>query len=182
MEVWALEAYGAAYTLHELLTVKSDDVVGHVKTYEAIVKGENVMEPGLPESFKVLIKELQSLTLDVKVLTKNRDEMEIKIQADDMTETAKDIGLLVDDDSPRMSQTMVAAREAETMRASAAAAPAIGEGGEVQGGVADEESEEDDDAEASDEEVAGAQASPRSAMELARYGWRSRDAADRRPR
>ena len=71
MEVWALEAYGAAYTLQELLTVKSDDVVGRVKTYEAIVKGENVLEPGVPESFKVLIKELQSLALDVKVLTEN---------------------------------------------------------------------------------------------------------------
>ena len=79
MEVWALEAYGAAYTLQELLTVKSDDVVGRVKTYEAIVKGENVMEPGVPESFKVLIKELQSLALDVKVLTENREEVEIKI-------------------------------------------------------------------------------------------------------
>ncbi len=74
MEVWALEAYGAAYTLQELLTVKSDDVVGRVKTYEAIVKGENVMEPGVPESFKVLIKELQSLALDVKVLTENRED------------------------------------------------------------------------------------------------------------
>ena len=79
MEVWALEAYGAAYTLQELLTVKSDDVVGRVKTYEAIVKGENVMEPGVPESFKVLIKELQSLALDVKVLTENREEVEIRI-------------------------------------------------------------------------------------------------------
>ena len=164
MEVWALEAYGAAYTLQELLTVKSDDVVGRVKTYEAIVKGENVMEPGVPESFKVLIKELQSLALDVKVLTENREEIEIKIQDDDMTETAKDIGLLVGDDDPRMSQTMVAAREAETMRAAAAAAPAIGEDGEALGGIVDEESEEDDDTEASDEEVAAAQASPRSAM------------------
>ena len=67
MEVWALEAYGAAYTLQEILTVKSDDVVGRVKTYEAIVKGENVPEPGVPESFKVLIKELQSLGMDVKI-------------------------------------------------------------------------------------------------------------------
>ena len=124
MEVWALEAYGAAYTLQELLTVKSDDVVGRVKTYEAIVKGENVMEPGVPESFKVLIKELQSLALDVKVLTENREEIEIKIQDDDMTETAKDIGLLVGDDDPRMSQTMVAAREAEAQRVAAVAAPA----------------------------------------------------------
>ena len=78
MEVWALEAYGAAYTLQELLTVKSDDVVGRVKTYEAIVKGENVPEPGVPESFKVLMKELQSLGLDVKILDANHEEIEIK--------------------------------------------------------------------------------------------------------
>jgi DNA-directed RNA polymerase subunit beta len=78
MEVWALEAYGAAYTLQELLTVKSDDVVGRVKTYEAIVKGENVPEPGVPESFKVLIKELQSLGLDVKVLNELDEEIELR--------------------------------------------------------------------------------------------------------
>jgi DNA-directed RNA polymerase subunit beta len=75
MEVWALEAYGAAHTLQELLTVKSDDVVGRVKTYEAIVKGEDVLEPGIPESFKVLVKELQSLGLAVEVL--NEDEEEV---------------------------------------------------------------------------------------------------------
>ncbi|MDD4569181.1 MAG: DNA-directed RNA polymerase subunit beta [Tepidanaerobacteraceae bacterium] len=78
MEVWALEAYGASYTLQELLTVKSDDVLGRVKTYEAIVKGENVPEPGIPESFKVLIKELQSLSLDVKILSDNAGEIQIK--------------------------------------------------------------------------------------------------------
>jgi len=78
MEVWALEAYGASYTLQELLTIKSDDVVGRVKTYESIVKGENVPEPGVPESFKVLVKELQSLCLDVKVLSEEADEVEIK--------------------------------------------------------------------------------------------------------
>ncbi len=78
MEVWALEAYGAAYTLQEILTVKSDDIVGRVKTYEAIVKGENIPEPGIPESFKVLIKEMQSLGLDVKVLTENNEEIEIE--------------------------------------------------------------------------------------------------------
>ena len=78
MEVWALEAYGAAYTLQEILTVKSDDVVGRVKTYEAIVKGENIPEPGIPESFKVLIKELQSLGLDVKLYSDNDEEIEIK--------------------------------------------------------------------------------------------------------
>lgn len=83
MEVWALEAYGAAYTLQEILTVKSDDVVGRVKTYEAIVKGENVPEPGVPESFKVLIKELQSLALDVKVLDSNGEEVELGEYSDE---------------------------------------------------------------------------------------------------
>ncbi|GAB7387304.1 DNA-directed RNA polymerase subunit beta [Bacillaceae bacterium] len=83
MEVWALEAYGAAYTLQEILTVKSDDVVGRVKTYEAIVKGENVPEPGVPESFKVLIKELQSLGMDVKILSANEEEIEMREFDDD---------------------------------------------------------------------------------------------------
>ncbi|WP_409337219.1 DNA-directed RNA polymerase subunit beta [Eubacterium sp. F2] len=85
MEVWALEAYGAAYTLQEILTVKSDDIVGRVKTYEAIVKGQNIPEPGIPESFKVLIKELQSLALDVRVLDDNGEEIELKEQIDDDT-------------------------------------------------------------------------------------------------
>ena len=83
MEVWALEAYGAAYTLQEILTVKSDDVIGRVKTYEAIVKGQNVPQSGVPESFKVLIKELQSLGLDVKVLDKDRNEIDLKQSFDD---------------------------------------------------------------------------------------------------
>jgi len=83
MEVWALEAYGAAHTLQEILTVKSDDVVGRVKTYESIVKGENIPEPGVPESFKVLIKELQSLALDVKVLSEENEEITIKESVDD---------------------------------------------------------------------------------------------------
>ena len=78
MEVWALEAYGAAYTLQEILTVKSDDIVGRVQTYEAIVKGENIPEPGIPESFKVLIKEMQSLALDVRVLSENNEEVQIR--------------------------------------------------------------------------------------------------------
>ncbi|MFD3261748.1 DNA-directed RNA polymerase subunit beta [Paenibacillus lentus] len=89
MEVWALEAYGAAYTLQEILTVKSDDVVGRVKTYESIVKGENVPEPGVPESFKVLIKELQSLGMDVKILTENEEEIEMK-EIDDEDDAAGD--------------------------------------------------------------------------------------------
>lgn len=87
MEVWALEAYGAAYTLQEILTVKSDDVVGRVKTYESIVKGENVPEPGVPESFKVLIKELQSLGMDVKILNENENEIEMR-ELDDEEETS----------------------------------------------------------------------------------------------
>jgi DNA-directed RNA polymerase subunit beta len=77
MEVWALEAYGAAYTLQEILTVKSDDVTGRVKTYEAIVKGQNIPRPGIPESFKVLVKELQALALDVCVLDKEGNEIEL---------------------------------------------------------------------------------------------------------
>jgi DNA-directed RNA polymerase subunit beta len=82
MEVWALEAYGAAYTLQEILTVKSDDVVGRVKTYEAIIKGDNIPEPGVPESFKVLLKELQSLGLDIKVLREDNTEVEIMESVD----------------------------------------------------------------------------------------------------
>ena len=82
MEVWALEAYGASYTLQEILTVKSDDVIGRVKTYEAIIKGENIPEPGIPESFKVLLKELQSLALDVKVLREDDTEVELKENID----------------------------------------------------------------------------------------------------
>ena len=86
MEVWALEAYGAAHTLQEILTVKSDDVVGRVKTYESIVKGENIPEPGVPESFKVLIKELQALCLDVKVLNDENEEIKLKESVDEEPE------------------------------------------------------------------------------------------------
>ena len=91
MEVWALEAYGAAYTLQEILTVKSDDVVGRVKTYEAIVKGDNVPEPGVPESFKVLIKELQSLGMDVKILIMvNEEEIEMRDIEEDETQRIRE--------------------------------------------------------------------------------------------
>lgn len=94
MEVWALEAYGASYTLQEILTVKSDDVVGRVKTYEAIVKGENIPEPGVPESFKVLIKELQSLGLDVSVLSEEDQMVEIKdLDEDDLGDVAQELGM-----------------------------------------------------------------------------------------
>ncbi len=101
MEVWALEAYGAAYTLQEILTVKSDDTVGRVKTFEAIVKGNNIPKPGVPESFKVLIKELQSLALDVKVLDKDQNEIDLKQTFDD----DEDMGLgHMDDDLMEMEQ------------------------------------------------------------------------------
>jgi len=92
-----LEAYGASHTLQEILTVKSDDVVGRVKTYESIVKGENIPEPGVPESFKVLIKELQSLALDVKVLTEEDKEIEIKESTDDDVEDLDLIGEDIDE-------------------------------------------------------------------------------------
>ena len=97
MEVWALEAYGAAYTLQEILTVKSDDVTGRVKTYEAIVKGHNVPKPGVPESFKVLVKELQSLCLDIKVLDK-RQGKEIELQGDDEDDGYQNLDQIRDDD------------------------------------------------------------------------------------
>ncbi|MEC3883857.1 DNA-directed RNA polymerase subunit beta [Halobacillus litoralis] len=93
MEVWALEAYGAAYTLQEILTVKSDDVVGRVKTYEAIVKGDNVPEPGVPESFKVLIKELQSLGMDVKILSADEQEIEMRDIEEEQTKESENLNL-----------------------------------------------------------------------------------------
>ncbi|UQT50708.1 hypothetical protein M5E87_15560 [Flavonifractor plautii] len=89
MEVWALEAYGAAYTLQEILTVKSDDVTGRVRTYESIVKGHNVPKPGVPESFKVLVKELQSLCLDIKVLDDQGTEIELKDDDEDNYQPGK---------------------------------------------------------------------------------------------
>ena len=90
MEVWALEAYGAAYTLQEILTVKSDDVVGRVKTYEAIVKGQNIPTPGVPESFKVMVRELQALALDVRVLDKDGNEIDLaKLGTDGETSTMR---------------------------------------------------------------------------------------------
>ncbi|MFZ5942521.1 MAG: DNA-directed RNA polymerase subunit beta [Bacillota bacterium] len=111
MEVWALEAYGASYTLQEILTVKSDDVVGRVKTYEAIVKGENVPEPGVPESFKVLVKELQSLCLDVKILSEDDEEIEIREAEEDIAETAKELGLDIQVDDERLDKAPVSNEE-----------------------------------------------------------------------
>ena len=99
MEVWALEAYGAAYTLQEMLTVKSDDVVGRVKTYEAIVKGENIPEPGVPESFKVLIKELQSLGLDIRLYSNDNKELELKESIEDGIDFNLDANKKIDEDT-----------------------------------------------------------------------------------
>ncbi len=118
MEVWALEAYGAAYTLQEMLTVKSDDVVGRVKTYEAIVKGENVPEPGVPESFKVLIKELQSLGLDVRLYSEDNQELELKENIDegiDYEENKERVGTDVLNESELEDSYIAADEDAEDM-------------------------------------------------------------------
>jgi DNA-directed RNA polymerase subunit beta len=93
MEVWALEAYGAAYTLQEMLTVKSDDTVGRVKAYESIVKGENIPEPSIPESFKVLLKEIQSLALDANVVSEEGDGVEMGEEEDDLLRAAEELGI-----------------------------------------------------------------------------------------
>src|SRR6201989_205002 len=93
MEVWALEAYGAAYTLQEMLTVKSDDTVGRVKAYEAIVKGENIREPSIPESFKLRLKEMQSLALDVNVRSEEGAGVEIRDEDDDLLRAAEELGI-----------------------------------------------------------------------------------------
>ena len=93
MEVWALEAYGAAYTLQEILTVKSDDVTGRVKAYEAIVKGQNIPTPGVPESFRVLVKELQSLALDIRVLDENGEEIALSSIGDDLDDTPTTVSM-----------------------------------------------------------------------------------------
>ncbi|UPA30511.1 MULTISPECIES: DNA-directed RNA polymerase subunit beta [Terrisporobacter] len=113
MEVWALEAYGASHILQEILTVKSDDVVGRVRTYEAIVKGENIPEPGIPESFKVLIKELQSLCLDVKILSEEDEELEVKENVD-FDEPESDFeGSVVSDDTDVQENHMIEEIEVE---------------------------------------------------------------------
>ena len=93
MEVWALEAFGAAYTLQEMLTIKSDDTVGRVKAYEAIVKGENIAEPSIPESFKVLLKEMQSLALDVGVVSEEGQHTELRDEDDDLLRAAEELGI-----------------------------------------------------------------------------------------
>jgi DNA-directed RNA polymerase subunit beta len=113
MEVWALEAYGAAYTLQEMLTIKSDDTVGRVKAYEAIVKGENIAEPSIPESFKVLLKEMQSLALDVQVLSEEGGEVEVREEEDELLRAAEELGIDLSPGSLRAAAREPTAEELE---------------------------------------------------------------------
>ena len=113
MEVWALEAYGAAYTLQEMLTIKSDDTVGRVKAYEAIVKGENIAEPSIPESFKVLLKEMQSLALDVNVLSDEGHEVEVREEDDELLRAAEELGIDLSPGSLRAAARQPTAEEVE---------------------------------------------------------------------
>ncbi len=113
MEVWALEAYGAAYTLQEMLTIKSDDTVGRVKAYEAIVKGENIAEPSIPESFKVLLKEMQSLALDVNVLSDEGQKVEVREEDDELLRAAEELGIDLSPGSLRAAARQPTAEEAE---------------------------------------------------------------------
>ena len=113
MEVWALEAYGAAYTLQEMLTIKSDDTVGRVKAYEAIVKGENIAEPSIPESFKVLLKEMQSLALDIQVLSEEGGEVEVREEEDELLRAAEELGIDLSPGSLRAAARQPTAEEVE---------------------------------------------------------------------
>jgi DNA-directed RNA polymerase subunit beta len=113
MEVWALEAYGAAYTLQEMLTIKSDDTIGRVKAYEAIVKGENIAEPSIPESFKVLLKEMQSLSLDVHVLSDEGREVEVREEDDELLRAAEELGIDLSPGSLRAAARQPTAEETE---------------------------------------------------------------------
>jgi DNA-directed RNA polymerase subunit beta len=105
MEVWALYAYGASHVLQEILTVKSDDMIGRVKTFEAIVKGENIPAPGVPESFRVLMKELQSLGLDIKALDENKNELDLREMDDDLP-GAQEVSIREDEESEEGDDTM----------------------------------------------------------------------------
>ena len=113
MEVWALEAYGAAYTLQEMLTIKSDDTGGRVKAYEAIVKGENIAEPSIPESFKVLLKEMQSLSLDVHVLSEEGAEVDVREEEDELLRAAEELGIDLSPGSLRVAAREPTAEEVE---------------------------------------------------------------------
>jgi DNA-directed RNA polymerase subunit beta len=125
MEVWALEAYGAAYTLQEMLTIKSDDTIGRVKAYEAIVKGENIAEPSIPESFKVLLKEMQSLALDVHVQSNDGREVEVREEDDELLRAAEELGIDLSPAAVRAAAGELSAQEVEE------GSPAVEEGGDV---------------------------------------------------
>ena len=125
MEVWALEAYGSAYTLQEMLTIKSDDTIGRVKAYEAIVKGENIAEPSIPESFKVLLKEMQSLALDVQVLSDEGREVEVREEDDELLRAAEELGIDLSPGSLRAAARQPTAEEVEE------GAEGVDEGGEL---------------------------------------------------
>jgi len=125
MEVWALEAYGSAYTLQEMLTIKSDDTIGRVKAYEAIVKGENIAEPSIPESFKVLLKEMQSLALDVHVLSDEGREVEVREEDDELLRAAEELGIDLSPGSLRAAARQPTAEEVEE------GAESADEGGEL---------------------------------------------------
>jgi DNA-directed RNA polymerase subunit beta len=142
MEVWALEAYGAAYTLQEMLTIKSDDTVGRVKAYEAIVKGENIAEPSIPESFKVLLKEMQSLALDVNVVSEEGERAEMREEDDDLLRAAEELG--IDLSGVRSNDAPAAADEATTEEVE-------GEGAEAPAAEADPEPDSDPEPDEADE-------------------------------
>ena len=122
MEVWALEAYGAAHTLQEMLTIKSDDTIGRVKAYEAIVKGENIPEPNIPESFKVLLKEMQSLGLDVSILSEEGESVDMIEEDDELRRAAEELGIdlsagLKKEEGPEEAAEVKSEEEAELMAA-----------------------------------------------------------------
>ncbi len=153
MEVWALEAYGAAYTLQEMLTIKSDDTVGRVKAYEAIVKGENIAEPSIPESFKVLLKEMQSLALDVQVLSEEGGEVEVREEEDELLRAAEELGIDLSPGSLRAAARPPTAEELEEGQ------ERVDETGELAlpadedlGDLSDLDEDEDEDAAAGDGE------------------------------
>src|SRR2546429_4095896 len=166
MEVWALEAYGAAYTLQEMLTIKSDDTVGRVKAYEAIVKGENIAEPSIPESFKVLLKEMQSLALDVNVLSDEGTTVEVREEDDELLRAAEELGIDLSPGSLRAVGRQPTAEEAEEGQ------ERVDQDGEIAlpsdetlGDLTDVEVSADADADGEDAEEAPALAEPELELE-----------------
>jgi DNA-directed RNA polymerase subunit beta len=157
MEVWALEAYGAAYTLQEMLTIKSDDTVGRVKAYEAIVKGENIAEPSIPESFKVLLKEMQSLALDVNVLSDEGEKVEVREEDDELLRAAEELGIDLSPGSLRAAARQPTAEEVEegAERTDEAGAELTLPADEALGDLADVEVSPGEDAREEAEEQAG---------------------------